>query len=279
MTFTFYNDIGSFKLFGSGTDGFRVCSVSGLEPVELTRSVATYIGEDGCIENSSQYVQRVITISGDLRLDDNAKTVIRNATRVLSKKCRLVIETEDTKRCINANAATFTLGKKYTKYQTFVIQTVCDYPHFTDEDATDGVLFKIEKLLCSSTSLPAILSKRISGCTINNVGDLRVYPVITIIKNDDELRESEILLINETTGKQIIINKSMSKGEEIVVDIKNRKITSNIDGNVLGTLDLYCSLSDFICEPGENEISVFVGGEQTGIQILISHYNEYLEAI
>ena len=279
MTFTFYNDIGSFKLFGSGTDGFRVCSVSGLEPVELTRSVATYIGEDGCIENSSQYVQRIITISGDLRMDDNAKDAIRNAMRVLSKKCTLVIETNDTKRCISANASTFTLGKKYSKYQTFVIQAVCDYPHFTDENTSDGVLFKREKFLSSTTILPSILSKRISSCTINNIGDLRVYPVITIIKNDDSAGESDILLKNETTGKQIIINKSMAKGEEVVVDIKNRKITSNIDGNILGTLDLYCSLSDFICEPGENEISVSMGGDQTGIQILISHYNEYLEAI
>ena len=279
MTFTFYNDIGNFKLFGSGADGFRVCAVSGLEPVELTRSVETYIGEDGCIENSSQYVQRIITISGDVRMDDNAKNAIRHAMRVLSKKCTLVIETDDTKRCINVNATTFTLGKKYSKYQTFVIQSVCDYPHFTDEEASDGVLFKREKLLCAKTILPSVLSKRISSCTINNIGDLRVYPVITIIKNDDSAGESDILLKNETIGKQIIINKSMIKGEEIVVDIKNRKITSNIDGNILGALDLYCSLSDFICEPGENEISVSMGGDQTGIQILISHYNEYLEAI
>ncbi len=279
MTFTFYNDIGKFKLFGSGTDGFRVCAVSGLEPVELSRSVQTYIGEDGCVENSSQYVQRIITISGDLKTDENSKNEIRNAMRVLSRKCTLLIEDMRMARCIEVNAATFTLGKKHSKYQTFVIQATCDYPHFSDRMASDGVLFKREELLSSTSILPTVLSRRISSCTINNMGDLKIYPVITIIKTDNVVRESEILIENKTTGKKVLINKSMANGEKIVIDIKNRKITSNIDGNILGTLDIYCSLSEFMCELGENEISATVGGEQAGLQILISFYNEYLEAI
>ena len=191
MTFTFYNDIGKFKLCGSGNDGFRVCAVSGLEPVELSRSVQTYIGEDGCVENSSQYVQRIITISGDFKINENSKNEIRNAIRVLSRKCTLLIEGKDMSRKIEVNASTFTLGKKYTKFQTFVIQLTCDYPHFSDRAATDGVIFKKEKLLSAKSVLPTMFSKRISTCTINNMGDLRIYPVITITKTDDVVRENE----------------------------------------------------------------------------------------
>ena len=279
MTFTFYNDIGKFSLFGSGTDGFRVCAVSGLEPVELTRSIRSYIGEDGCIEDSAQYGQRIITISGDLKINENSKSEIRNVVRVLSRKCNLIIEDKDKIRSIQVNAATFTPGKKYTKYMTFVIQAICDYPHFSDMNESYGVLFKKENLLSSTRTLPTVLSKRISNCVINNAGDLRVYPVITIIKNDNVVRENQILIENRTTGKKITINKSMVYGEAVVVDIKNRKITSNIEGNVLGTLDVHCSLSEFMCELGDNEISASVGGEQSGLQIVISFCNEYLEAI
>lgn len=214
-----------------------------------------------------------------MKVDKNSKNEIRNVIRVLSRKCTLIIEEKEMTRCIKVNAATFTLGKRYTKYQTFVIQATCDYPHFLDKEASDGVLFKKEDLLSATSVLPAILSRRISNCTINNIGDLRIYPVITIMKNDDIVRENVIVVKNETTGKQITINKSMVNGEVIVVDIKNRVITSNIDGNILGTLDIYSSLSEFMCELGKNEISAFVGGEQTGLQILISFYNEYLEAI
>lgn len=279
MTFTFYNDMGCFKLFGSAADGFCICSVSGLEPVSLTRTLETYIGEDGCIENSSQYGQRIITVSGDLRMNENSKNEIRNAMRVLSRKCILKIDTEDKKRCINVNAATFTLGKKYSKYQTFVIQLICDYPHFSDENLTHGVLFKKERLLSKNSSLPTVLSRRISSCTLINKGDLTIYPVVTITKKDDVIRNNEILIKNETTGKEILLDKTMSYGEVIVVDVKNRKITSSIEGNILGTLNIYSTLSDFYCDVGENLISVFIDGEQTGLEVIISHYNEYLEAI
>ena len=279
MTFTFSNEMGSFKLRGTGSEGFLVCSVTGLEPVEISRSVKSYIGEDGCFEDSSQYVQRIITLSCDLKLDKNSKNEIRKAMRVLSRKCRLIIETTDSKRQIMVNAATFTFGKKYTKYQTFVIQLTCDYPHFTDETPSHCVIFKKNKLLGKNSSLPQILSERISGCTVNNEGDLKFYPVITVMKKDDIIRDNEIIIKNNTTGKSIVINKAMLKGEIVTVDIKNRTITSSVDGNILCTLNQYSSLADLWCECGENDINVLLGGAQTGIEIFVDYYNEYLEAI
>lgn len=279
MTFTFSNEMGSFKLFGSGSKGFSVCSVTGLEPVESTRSVKTYIGEDGCFEDSSQYVQRIITFSCDVRLGDNTKNEIRQAMRVLSRKCALIIESEDSKRKIDVNAATFTLGKKYSNYQTFVIQLVCDYPHFIDTDMTDCVAFKKNKLLSAESILPQVFSTRTSECIVNNTGDLKIYPIITITKKDDIIRDNEIVIENKTINNRIVINKTMAKDEVMTVDIKNRTIISSVEGNILGTLDLYSSLSDFWCDCGENEIVVLLGGDQTGIEINVSYYNEYLEAI
>lgn len=279
MTFTFSNEMGSFKLYGSGSKGFLVCSVTGLEPVELTRSVKTYIGEDGCFEDSSQYVQRVITLSCDVRLGDNTKNEIRRAMRVLSRKCTLVIESNDSKRKIDVNAATFTLGKKYSNYQTFVIQLVCDYPHFIDTDKTDCVAFKKNKLLSKNSILPQVFSTRTSECIINNTGDLKICPVITVTKKDDIIRDNEIVIENKTINNRIVINKTMVKDEVVTVDIKNRTIISSIEGNILGNLDLYCSLSDFWCDCGENEIVVLLGGDQTGMEINVSYFNEYLEAI
>ncbi len=279
MTFTFTNEMGSFKLFGSGTNGFSVCSVAGIEPVELSRSVKSYIGEDGCFEDSSQYMQRIITLSCDLKINNNSKNEIRNAMRILSKKCTLLIETTDSKRKITVNSATFTFGQKYSNYQTFVLQLTCDYPHFSDEDESQCTLFKKDKLLTSQSVLPQILSRRTSSGIVYNEGDLKIYPVITITKNDDIIRDSQIIIENSTTKNSIILNKSMTKDEIVTVDIKNRTITSSIDGNILSTLDLYSSLSNFWCDCGENIIDVLVGGGQNGIEIQIGYFNEYLEAI
>ena len=279
MTFTFTNEMGSFKLFGFGTKGFSVCSVTGLEPVELSRSVKSYIGEDGCFEDSSQYMQRVITLSCDLRINEHSKNQIKNAMRVLSKKCTLLIETSDSTRKITVNSATFTLGKKYNNYQTFVIQLICDYPHFTDKDQSQCILFKKDKLLTAKSIFPQVFSKRISSGFVYNSGDLKIYPIITITKNDDIIRNNQIIIENKSNKNSITLNKSMVKDEIITVDIKNRTITSSIEGNILGTLDLYSSLSDFWCDCGENLINVLLDGDQSGIEIQIGYFNEYLEAI
>ena len=279
MTFTFKNEMGSFKLFGSGSKGFCVCSATGLEGVEKTRSVKSYIGEDGCFEDSSQYIQRIITLSCDTKLNENSKNEIRDAMRVLSRKCTLIIESNDSKRQITVNSATFTLGKRYSKYQTFVIQLTCDYPHFSDVYPTECTIFKKNKLLTSQSVLPQVFSTRTSGCVVNNDGDLKIYPVIKITKKDDIVRDNEIVIENKTINNKIVLNKAMTKDEVITVDIKNRTITSSIEGNILGTLDLYSSLSDFWCECGMNDINVLLDGAQTGIEIEVSYFNEYLEAI
>lgn len=279
MNFTFKNEMGCFKLFGSGSKGFCICSVTGLEGVEKTRSVKSYIGEDGCFEDSSQYIQRIITLSCDTRLNENSKNEIRNAMRVLSRKCTLIIESNDSKRQIVVNSATFTFGKRYSKYQTFVIQLVCDYPHFSDVHPTECTIFKKNKLLTAQSVLPQVFSTRISGCIVDNEGDLTIYPVITITKKDDIIRDNEIVIENRTINKRIVLNKAMTKDEVITVDIKNRTITSSVEGNILGTLSQYSSLADFWCDCGENDINVLLGGAQTGIEIKVSYFNEYLEAI
>ena len=133
--------------------------------------------------------------------------------------------------------------------------------------------------MTSQSVLPQVFSTRISGCVVNNEGDLTIYPVITITKKDDIIRDNEIIIENRTINKRIVLNKAMIKDEVITVDIKNRTITSSIDGNILGTLSQYSSLADFWCDCGENDINVILGGAQTGIEIKVSYFNEYLEAI
>lgn len=279
MTFTFKNSFGSFSLFGFGTDGFCVCSVSGLEPPQKTRNTVSYIGEDGCFEDLSQYSQRIITLSCDVRLGENTKNEMRKAMKILSKECVLSVKTSDSEREITVNSASFTLGKRYHNYQTFVIQLICDYPHFCDSLPTECTIFKKEKLLAKDSTLPKIFSKRLSECIVKNSGDLKIYPEIVITKNDDIVRENEIKIENMTTGKSILIHKAMVMDEVVTIDVKNRRITSSIDGNILKALDIYSSLSDFWCEPGENNIRVLLGGEQSGTEIKVNYFNEYLEAI
>ena len=285
MTITYTNEKGTLKLYGDGNHAFNICEVSGLEPPTKVRHLESYISEDGCIEASSQYNQRIITVSGDVKSSysengtTDAPTLLKNAAKILCKKGSLAIEANGIKRKINVNEATLTIGKRYRSLCTFVIQMTCDYPHFSDILPTDTTIFKINKFLTKDSVFPLVLSERISEGIIQNLGDTKNYPVIAIRKFSDTAGVSTIKITNKTTGKSIVFNKSVALGEEIIIDIYRRTVTSSIDNNIINNLDRFYSLSDMWLEEGENVINVTIGGLERGIEVIITTSNEYTEAI
>lgn len=277
MDMVYENELGRLKFYGRGSDDFSVCEIEGIEPCEKNRVLRSYIGEDGLFEESSQYTSRIISFSGDINGDYQKK--FRTASKILSKKGTLFINQGDYTKKITVDYAVLKFGKKYNNYCTYAIQLTCDYPHFTDISESVYGIFEKKDLLTMDSVLPTVLSERISKGTVKNCGDLRIYPKI-IIENESETEKSNsIEIINETTGKKIVLEKELKKNEVIIVDVKNRTIISNLDGNIIGTLDFYSTLKDMWCECGENVISVLVDGNQKGIKVLIKYYNEYLEAI
>ncbi len=280
MELKFSNEIGTVKLSGGSGSVFNICSIEGLEPPQKARSLQSYVDEDGCFENSSQYNQRIITVSGDALCKNGDMQSLKQAARIFSHKGILYVESNLVQRKITVNEATLTLGKRYGSYCTFVMQFTCDYPHFSDVKETQTAIFKKINCLTSKTQLPAIFTKRISTGNVENFGDIKIYPVITIEKMSEAAGENTITVKNLTTGKSLLFNKTLTKGEIITINVKNRTVTSNYAGDVLGTLDRYYTLSDMWCERGINEISVTVDGiSQEGIEVSATYENEYTEAI
>lgn len=277
MLMTYANEIGTLKLYGGSGELFNICSVEGLEPPSKERYLQSYASEDGYVECSSHYNQRIITVSADVKCSDNS--AIKEAARILSHAGVLQIKTGLQNRKIFVNAATITIGKRYGSFCTLVIQMTCDYPHFTDADETQVPLFRKINYLTAEAQLPLLLTERISQGTVTNKGDIEIYPVVTIIKTSDESGENTITVSNLTTGKSLLFNKELQKDEEIIIDVKNRTVTSNIEGNIIKTLNREYSLADMKCSRGENEISVTVGGSERGIAVYITYENEYTEAI
>ena len=116
MELTYSNEMGTLKLYGSGGHNLTVCEIEGLDLQEKRRVVKSYVGEDGNHEESSRYASRVISISGDIKCDEEYVQKIRNAARVLSRKGELVINSEKKERLITVNSASLTMGKAYGIY-------------------------------------------------------------------------------------------------------------------------------------------------------------------
>ncbi|MDY3928590.1 MAG: phage tail family protein [Clostridia bacterium] len=279
MKLTFSNEMGTLNLYGSGGHDFTICEIEGLEPCEKNRSLKTYVGEDGSFEDSSQYTSRVITISGDIKSESNFMNIFKNTARVLSKEGVLTVYRDNSLRQITVNSASITIGKRYNTYCTYVIQLTCDYPHFRDINTTFDSVFELTKMLTSATALPSVLSVRKSIGTIYNSGDLKIYPIIKISKSVDVSGANKIIIKNNTTEKEITLEKELLKDEIITIDTKNRTITSSIDGNIMSSLDFYSSLSEFWLECGNNDIEISVDGLYSDITVTAEYYNEYLEAL
>lgn len=277
MILTYTNNLGALEFYGDGGHTFNICAIEGLEPPSKQRRTQSYIGEDGCSESSSQYNQRVITMSCDTANGDSG--ILKGAARILSYGGTLTVFSSGAARKITVNEASLSIGKRYGAYTAFVIQFVCDYPHFSDVKETEVAIFKKINKLTSSSKLPLMLTERIADGNLHNIGEVRIYPTISVKKLSDKAGENTVTVTNLTTGKAISFSKTMVLGETLVIDVKKRTVISDIDGNSLNTLERIYSLSDMWCDLGNNNFKIDIGGSERGIEVYATYFNEYTEAL
>ncbi len=276
MQIEYTSKLGKITMYGDGEHEISLCELSGLEPVKKSRSIHSFVSEDGVYCDNEYSSQRTITLMGDIK-GGNEKA--GELARAFSAEGMLTIQRGRKTRIIKVNSSELVTDYKYSPIIGFTLKLTCDYPHFTDGTVLDTYIFKIEKKLARDFVFPGVFSERTSGGMLINSGDVGIYPVIKITSHNRDISENNILIENKSTEASILIEKSIAPEEEIVIDLKNRTVESSVDGNILSRLNLYTALSEFICECGENEIAVTVGGAQKGIEAVITHCNEYAEAL
>ena len=84
------------------------------------------------------------------------------------------------------------------------------------------------------------------------------------------MRQILLLIKNLSTGKQIQLDYAPGDTDTVVIDIKNRKVTSALMGNIINYLTNDTFLGDFVFVPGMNVIEVMMDkdcGEKELIEI------------
>lgn len=273
MKMTFENKFGTVDMFGEGNEGLCVCDVEGTELQGRERSLIKFCTKDGYEESSAAFGQRVITVSGDIRAENEEK--IANAMRVFSSPGVLTIACGKTKRQITVNDTVFKTTRKNGMYKGFCAQMTCDMPHFTDcTDIFKGVYSRVN-LITNETVLPAMFTKRSAGGNVENSGDVKAEPLIRIECLADAPEDGSITIANKTTGKKIILNHPMVKGEIVTVDIPERTITSSVSGDIFPSLDPDSYLYDIYLECGQNYIDVTAAEGDRNCEIYVIYRNLY----
>lgn len=281
LEITYTNSMGTVSMRGGAhSSPLRITDIEGLGLTDREYNVAVYSNYDGQNTFSSRAVARTITIALEACGKD-VTTIVRNAIRIFSKEGILHISDNETDRRIKCNQIQVPELTRVLKGQiaTFAVQFVCDSPFFEDSTDTTSPLYERKKLITSPFSLPCMFGEITAGAKIEIVGDVSVEPIITIYCPQRFENTDSIVVKNETTGKSITLNYSPSDDEKIIIDIKRRKITSSINGNIINYLTEDTFLGDFILVSGGNVISVNMGDVTSGFTIDCQHNNLYNEAV
>ncbi len=277
MKLIFKNSLGEKTLSGTGENGIGITDVKGLGVPSYERQCYTSYDFDGAIESARRIPQRNITISGDIR---GTNEDVRDFLKLLSEPFSLTVETDSFKRSITVSGATAQTAKVSKNITKFALSLVCDDPYFYDNEDTKVPLFVREELLTRETVLPAMFSKRTASASLNVTSDRIIEPEIIITgKKSESEEDGRIVILNKLTGREFTLLYTPEENEIITVDVKNRKITSDKNGNILSCITKDSFMSDLEIGKSGAVFELAGYGSATNISAYIIYKNCYLEAI
>ncbi len=243
-------------------------------------------GAPGVHQTSIRDNARVITIKGEFygRRED-----VKRFFRVLYHECTIKFMFGDDRRqitgkCMNPDDFVNVGGG----IKSFVIQFECDFPYFEDFFTTNIAILTRRNHFPNLyengewyIQLDAVATTRHSEADITNFGDVEIYPIIKI-SNAREISlfgNESIDIYNETTDVHIKLNYTIALDELITIDLPNREIISNINGDITNYISDDTELSAFKLALGTNHISVATGTDTTALTCAVEYKNNYVGTV
>ena len=278
MYLIYKNDKGQVKFNGSRSD-ISITQIEGLGLPTPSFKTIEFANENGITQIGKKDSPKVITISGDVKDDDNLRN---NINKILYEPGELYIYNDSENKyrkipCKLTQPPGFV--KQGAHYYRFAVQFQADYPYFMDFDATITPLFSQKNLVTDTFTLPCVFTTRLQNGIVNNTGDKYIYPTIVIKAwGTATSATGDITIKNTTTGAIIKINKVLEDNEIITIDLATRKIKSNVDDDITNDISDDTDLSKFYYVLGENAVEFDTTTEGLTLTCETIYYNEYLSA-
>ncbi len=274
----FENDSGRIEMLLGGSGPVRVTALSGFGNPEKTYSTVSFAGKAGQKTLGAVAKERTMVISGDI---SGGRGISEYMLKVLDGPGKFILDFDDKKREIYCSQTDLSLGARKGNYTSFVLTLIADEVYFTDTYDTSIAVFKKEEVLFGDIVFPCVFTRKNTEATVKNYGEVNVEPVIYIYNFRDNENEIEkgIIIENITTGQKIELNTGMSENENIIIDIKNRKVTSSLRGDILNLISDDTFLSKFWLAPGENHLKAWHGNNGEDISVVCNYRSNYREGI
>lgn len=277
MKLIYENEMGRVTLSGGGKHAVRITACHGLSFPETEADTVRYPDTPGQIVTTISVLPRTITVAGDI-LDKTGREVSR-IMGVFSVPGKLFVQSARFQRVILARTVSFLPEERRGGFVPYTLQLVCDDPYFSDVHPEEVPVATRVKHIASSMTLPAVFSTRTNSAKVVNRGSVRVMPCLSVTAESEATFPKGLVLENRTTGARLALSLTLSPKETLTIDTENRKIFTEKQTNLLGSLQSDCVMSAFFLVPGMNELVLSAEEEPAKLSASCRFYHRYGEAM
>ena len=270
MRLVLTNKRGTFEIGGGNHPTARLLEIEGLSPPEKDLETEACEGGAGDYIKHMRDKSRTMTMSFDFYgVEDDVYKLYRILAQPLEMRFFIgSIRRKISAICINQTEIESII---YHRLQKIVLQFYCANPYFHSlapkrypvakrTDLFPNVVLDDGKQGISLIVRNGIATVKETTTIVKNEGDTVVYPTIEVVNNSVQNTTSgiscSVVVKNVTTGKSMTISYNPAQGEKITFDAADRKITSNVNGNITGKITDDTFLSEMYLDFGDNEIEI-----------------------
>ena len=230
--------------------GFLISKPSGIDTLSVSLSQAQGIDQVGATIQSTNIQPRPVTIVGCLVGD--AQAVNKNKLlSVVRPDIGGKLYADDYYLSVYPTATPVIEPKD--RLARFQFSMLAPYPYWCRDDSASATLSGVQKLF----KLPCNFSKtyrfgelmQTQFMNVANHGQVPIPYTATFVAKGDVVNPK---ITNATTGKFLLVKKTLVSGERLVVEITHERtyVTSSVDGDCRGALSLTSNL--FRLDVGDN---------------------------
>ncbi len=262
---------------GGGERAASVISVSGFEGVTKEYQTVRYVSVPGQVTVSENVLPREIVIMGDIYTKNSMP--FSSYCTFFADSGELYVLKGTSRKKIAYKPIYFKQTGKKGDFVLFELKIMCDFPYFSDAVNNNIDIYKRTDMVTGEFHLPKVFTKRTTRADIINKGQVEAEPVIALECISSGVYSGGIHIINNSTGKRLILTTNMIAGEKIILDVKERRISSNQRQNCYGILAQDCTLADFYLKKGVNEIVIENKNDGETVSASLYFENLYTEAM
>ena len=154
-----------------------------------------------------------------------------------------------------------------------VLTFACPSPFWLGAEATTEWRSSVAGMFFPFLPLVVGNSQVLGSVTVDNDGDDDAFPVWTVTGP-----ATAVSLTNVTTGEVLVLTRTISVGDTIVIDTRERQQTAVLNG----VTNLWGDLSDastmWALEPGINDLTLTVSGSTSNTRVRMTYQPRYLAA-